>query len=109
MSIRVGPTTILTADEAVANQTHITSNGRDHGLVDANVLIGVATGLDLKNALDEIVVTLAGDPAKLYKPTRAIVRCTARTGAANGDAQVQIGSTSTGTQLVGATAVTGFG
>ncbi|MBN2258371.1 MAG: hypothetical protein JW704_11210 [Anaerolineaceae bacterium] len=62
-------------------------------------------GLDLQTLNDEVSAAIDGDVIEDWVPTKAVVSVTGITGAANGDAEITIGTVSGGTQILGATAV----
>jgi len=62
-------------------------------------------GLDLQTLNDEVSAAIDGDVNDDWVPTIAVVSVTGITGAANGDAEVTIGTASGGTQILGATAL----
>ena len=107
MSVRMSPTVVLTAAAYDASVAHITADGLSHSTVKENTVKSVHVGLDLLSAASEIDAALSGDTAKKFKPTRAIIRCTAQTGAAaTGDSQIQIGTTIAGVDILAATVMT---
>lgn len=70
-------------------------------------LRAVAEDLELQTLNDEVSVALSGDSSDSWCPTMVIVNVKAITGAANGDAEITIGTASGGTQILTATALTG--
>jgi hypothetical protein len=69
-------------------------------------LRAIAEDLDLQTLNDEVSVALGGIAGDEWVPTMAIVDITAITGAANGDAEITIGTSAGGTQILAATALT---
>jgi hypothetical protein len=71
-------------------------------------LRAVAEDLELQTLNDEVSIALGGSASGVWHPTFAIVKIKAITGAANGDAEITIGTASAGTQILTATALTGL-
>jgi hypothetical protein len=67
-----------------------------------------AADLDLQTLNDEVSVALGGAATDKFVPTLLIVDITAITGAANGDAEITVGTATGGTQILTATALTGL-
>jgi hypothetical protein len=65
-----------------------------------------ATALELQTLNDEVSAAIGGLSTDAWVPTIAIATITAITGAANGDAEITIGTASGGTQILAATALT---
>jgi hypothetical protein len=70
-------------------------------------LRGVAEDLELQTLNDEQTAVLGGTAITSWVPTMAVVHIKAITGAANGDAEITIGTTTGGTDILTATALTG--
>lgn len=70
-------------------------------------LRAMAEGIDLQVLNDDVSVALGGVSSDEWVPTMAIVDITGVTGAANGDAEITIGTAAGGTQILTATALTG--
>lgn len=66
---------------------------------------GSISGLDLQTLNDEISSSFGGEADEVIVPTLAIAHVTAITGAANGDAEITIGTAAGGTQIMAATAL----
>lgn len=90
----------------IPNDSNAGGNTLNDALNAVSRLRGTATGLELQTLNDEVSVVLGGVSTNEWVPTLAIVDISAITGAANGDAEITIGTTSGGTQILAATALT---
>lgn len=68
-------------------------------------LRAVAENLDLTSTSSEVSDALGGSASDYWHPTFAVVRLKSKTGTVGTPAQISIGTTSTGTELVAATAL----
>jgi len=66
----------------------------------------VVEDLDIVTLNDEQSVAIGGVASKQFTPVTAIVHCTGVGGTLNGDAEITIGITSGGTEILTATAIT---
>jgi len=108
MSIKLSPAKTLTGVEAVALTTHRTSVGVDHTnlAVKPRVLVAGLT-IDVLNNEQSTAIGLSA--ANEFVPLFAIAHLEAIGGAgATGDTQITIGTSSGGTQILTATALTGL-
>jgi len=107
MAIRLSPTDVLTATAYSASVTHNTATGASHSLVLDNTVKATCVGVDLLSGVSEVSAALSGSASKKFKPNRAIITCTAQTGAgATGDSHVQIGTATAGAQVMASTHLT---
>jgi hypothetical protein len=106
MSIKLSSAKILTATEAVALTTHRTSLGVDHVNLATRVRV---TGLTINVLNNEQSTAIGGSASNEFVPLFAIAHMEAVGGAgATGDTQITIGTSAGGTQILGATALTGL-
>jgi len=115
MTIRLSTTKILSGVEATALTTHRTSNGTDHADVVTNTtelaqserVKVAAVAIDTLN--DEQSTAIGGSAANEYVPSKIVGHLEAVGGvAATGDAQITVGTSAGGTQILPATPLTGF-
>jgi hypothetical protein len=66
---------------------------------------GLASGIDLQTLASAVSGSLGGPPDKVFVPTLLVAHATAITGAANGDAEITVGTAAAGTQIMAATAL----
>ena len=104
MTTRLSPTS-NSRDDIATNATDITTNATGLTTV-AYVKADVAA--DLKAAV-QTNAALGGDGSGHFAPQRIVVHLLTLTGGAlNGDAQITVGTSAGGTQILGATALTGL-
>jgi hypothetical protein len=110
MAIRLSLTKVLTAVEADALTTHRTSAGTDHSdVVDGTTELAqservLVAGLAM-DSVNELFTAIGGSAANEYVPLKVIVHLeddNAGAGA-TGDMQITVGTSSGGTQILGAT------
>ncbi len=107
MTLRLSLTKNLSAAEAVALTTHRGSVGTDHANLAAKPRVLVA-GLTIDVLNNEQSTALGLSAASEFVPRYAIAHLEAIGGAgATGDTQITIGTSAGGTQILGATALTG--
>jgi hypothetical protein len=91
---------------------HLSRLNRIVSLFTDRYIEGTVTGISVLGGATNYNGALNGLSGSQFVPTHAIVTCTAAGGALNGDAQIQIGTTNGGAELMAAfplTGVTGVG
>jgi hypothetical protein len=112
--IRLSPTKVLTAAEAVALTTHRGSDGTDHAdVVTATTELAesdrvLVVGCEMETINNEQSTAIGGDAANEFIPTALIfhVEDVGAGAAANGDIEVSVGISTGGTQILVATTLT---
>jgi len=107
MTIKLSPTKSLTAAEAVALTTHRSSVGTDHAdLAEKPRVLVAALAIDTLNNEQSTAIGLSAGSE--FVPRYAIAHLEAIGGAgATGDTEITIGTSTGGTQILTATALTG--
>jgi len=105
--IRLSASKNLDATEAAALTTHRTSDGDDHSRVE-HLVQAFCTGLAIETDENEVSDALDGDSAESFVATDVILVVTEVDGSVAADGTVNIGTSSDGSELLSAQALTGL-